>query len=61
MTYTIVDWEIDEAGKRRIRVDINGATVMFKYDTMPDDAQVQADAKRYEDFKNYIPPSETGE
>lgn len=61
MTYTIVDWEIDEAGKYRFRIDINGATVMFKYDTMPDDAQVQADAKDYADLKNYMPPLETGE
>lgn len=46
--YEIVDTEQDIAGKWRIRADIAGSTVMFKYDAMPDDDTIQADAARYE-------------
>ena len=47
MQYPIIDWEEDVAGKWRIRVDIDGQTVMFKFDQWPDDAEVQAEAERY--------------
>lgn len=46
--YEIVDKEQDVAGKWRVRVDIAGSTVMSKYDEMPDDEVVQADAARYD-------------
>ena len=46
--YPIVDEEIDEAGKYRVRVEIRGCTVMFKYDASPTIEQVEADAARYE-------------
>lgn len=46
--YTIIDWEQDIAGKWRVRVDIAGSTVMFKYDEQVDDATVYAEAERYE-------------
>lgn len=45
--YQIIDWEEDVAGKWRIRVDIDGQTVMFKFDEWPDDEVVQAEAARY--------------
>jgi hypothetical protein len=45
--YPIIDWEEDVAGKWRIRVGINGQTVMFKFDDWPDDDAVQAKAARY--------------
>lgn len=61
MIYPVIDWEIDEAGKYRFRVDIDGSTVMFKYDSLPDDQQVQDDAARYVELKNQISLSETGE
>lgn len=48
MKYPIVDWEVDMAGKYRVRLTINGSTVMFKYDDMPDDAVIQSDAERYD-------------
>lgn len=47
MTYPIIDWEEDVAGKWRIRVNIDGQTVMFKFDEWPDDDVVQAEATRY--------------
>jgi len=47
MTYPIIDWEQDVAGKWRIRVAIDGATVMFKFEDWPDDEVVQAEAARY--------------
>lgn len=46
--YKVIDWEEDVAGKWRFRVEIAGRTVMFKYDAMPDDEVVQADAAHYE-------------
>ena len=36
MQYPIIDWEEDVADKWRVRVDINGQTVMFKFDERPD-------------------------
>ena len=45
--YQIVDWEQDEAGKWRYRVNINGETVMFKWDAPVDDVVVQAEAAHY--------------
>ena len=45
--YQIIDWEQDEAGKWRYRVNINGETVMFKWDDPVDDVVVQAEAARY--------------
>jgi hypothetical protein len=47
MTYQIIDWEEDVAGKWRIRVGIDGQTVMFKFDERPNDEVVQAEAARY--------------
>lgn len=46
--YKVIDWEEDVAGKWRIRVDIAGQTVMFKFDEWPDDEVVQAEAARYD-------------
>lgn len=45
--YEVHDWEQDEAGKFRFRVLINGQSVMFKFQTMPTDEEVQAEAARY--------------
>jgi hypothetical protein len=47
MVHQIIDWEQDEAGKWRYRVSIDGQTVMFKFDDLVDDSQVQAEAARY--------------
>lgn len=46
--YKVIDWEEDVAGKWRIRVEIAGQTVMFKFDEWPDDEVVQAEAARYD-------------
>ena len=46
--YQVIDWEQDVAEKWRIRVDIAGQTVMFKFDEWPDDEVVQAEAARYD-------------
>lgn len=46
--YQVIDWEQDIAGKWRIRVDVAGQTVMFKFDQWPDDEAVQAEAARYD-------------
>lgn len=46
--YNIIDREQDVAGRHRIRVEIAGATVMFKFDKKPTNAQVQAEAARYD-------------
>jgi hypothetical protein len=46
--YKIIDWEQDVADKWRIRVEIAGNTVMFKFDEWPDDETVQAQAARYD-------------
>lgn len=48
MTYEIVDTEQDEAGKTRVRVVINGETVMFKFQQEPTEDEVQAEAARYD-------------
>ena len=45
--YPIVDWEVDEAGKYRVRLDIDGNSIMFKYDEMPSEEQLQRDANIY--------------
>ena len=46
--YQVIDWEQDVAGKWRVRVEIAGQTVMFKFDEWPDDEVVQAEAARYD-------------
>jgi hypothetical protein len=46
--YPIIDEEIDLAGKYRVRVEIRGSTVMFKYDFSPTVERVEEDAARYE-------------
>lgn len=46
--YEVIDSEIDEAGKTRVRVAINGQTVMFKFQSSPTDDDVQAEATRYD-------------
>lgn len=46
--YKVIDWEEDVAGKWRIRVEIAGQTVMFKFDEWPDDEVVQAEAARHD-------------
>lgn len=48
MTYSVIDTEIDEAGKFRVRVVINGQTVMLKFQEAPTDEEVQAEATRYD-------------
>ena len=46
--YEVIDEEIDEAGKTRVRVAINGETAMFKFQSDPTDEEVQAEAARYD-------------
>lgn len=46
--YEIIDREEDTAGKWRVRVSINGATVAFKFLVDPTDEEVQAQAARYD-------------
>lgn len=46
--YEIIDTEIDEAGKTRVRVNIGGDTVMFKFQSEPTDEEVQTEAARYD-------------
>ncbi len=46
--YEIINREQDVAGKWRIRVTINGESVMFKFQTDPADEEVQAQAARYD-------------
>jgi hypothetical protein len=46
--YEIIDREEDAAGKWRVRVAINGATVAFKFAADPTDEEVQAEAARYD-------------
>lgn len=46
--YDIIDKEVDEAEKARVRVAINGETVMFKFQSNPTDEEVQAEAARYD-------------
>lgn len=46
--YNIIDREQDVAGRHRIRVEIAGSTVMFKFDKKPTNAQVQAEAAKYD-------------
>lgn len=46
--YQVIDWEKDLADKWRVRVEIAGNTVMFKYSEWPDDKEVQADAAHYD-------------
>lgn len=46
--YEIINREQDVAGKWRIRVDINGESVMFKFQSDPTDEEVQAEAARYD-------------
>jgi len=45
--FSVIDWFRDDAGKWRIRVNIDGQTVMFKFEEWPDDEVVQAEAARY--------------
>ena len=46
--YEVIDTELDVAGKTRVRVAINGETVMFKFKSQPSDDEVQAEAARYD-------------
>ena len=46
--YEIIDREEDVAGKWRIRVNVNGQTVTFKFQGDPTDEEVQAEAARYD-------------
>ena len=46
--YEIIDREEDVAGKWRVRVAINGATVAFKFQGDPTDEEVQAQAARFD-------------
>ena len=48
MTYQVVDTETDEADKTRVRVAINGQTVMFKFQEEPTFDEVQTQAARYD-------------
>lgn len=45
--YQIIDREQDEAGKWRYRLNIDGKTVMFKWDALVTDEVVQAEVQRY--------------
>lgn len=46
--YQVIDWEQDEAGKWRVRVEVAGRTVTLKFNEWPDDEVVQAEAARYD-------------
>jgi hypothetical protein len=46
--YEIIDKEQDVADKWRIRVVVNGHTVMLKFQSDPTDEEVQAQAARYD-------------
>ena len=46
--YKIIDWEEDAADKWRIRVEIGGSTVAFKFEEWPDDEVLQNEAARYD-------------
>ena len=46
--YEIIDREEDTANKYRARVAINGQTVMFKFQEVVSDEEVQATAARYD-------------
>lgn len=46
--YQVIDWEQDEAGKWRIRVEVSGRTATLKFNEWPDDEVVQAEAARYD-------------
>ena len=46
--YQVIDWEQDEAGKWRVRVEVAGCTVTLKFNEWPDDEVVQAEAARYD-------------
>ena len=46
--YEIIDVEQDVANKYRVRVAINGQTVMFKFQEVVSDEEVQATAARYD-------------
>ena len=46
--YEVIDTELDMAGKTRVRIAINGETVMFKFQSDPTDEEVQAEAARYD-------------
>ena len=59
--YTIVDEEIDEAGKCRIRISIRGCTAMFKYDERPTLDQLAKDAARYEELSYPPEPVEVSD
>ena len=46
--YKVIDWEKDVADKWRIRVEIGGSTVAFKFEEWPDDEVLQSEAARYD-------------
>jgi hypothetical protein len=46
--YDTIDKELDVAGKTRVRVAINGESIMFKFQSDPTDEEVQAEAARYD-------------
>lgn len=58
LDYPMIDWEIDVAGKYRVRLDIDGSTVMFKYNEMPSEEQLQQDAAAYVKMITFVDPAE---
>lgn len=46
--YQVIDQGVDEADKTRVRVSINGQTVMFKFQEEPTYLEVQEAAARYD-------------
>ena len=45
--YEVIDQEIDEAGKFRVRVSIKEQVVMFKFQSEPISDEIQAEAEKY--------------
>lgn len=52
----IVDEEVDVAGRHRVRVNIDGSTVMFKYDEEPTVERLEEDVARYIYNRDNPPP-----
>ena len=45
--YTLIDKEVDEAGRVRVRVSVQGETLMFKFYEEPTVEEVQVEVERY--------------
>lgn len=45
--YTLIDKEVDEAGRVRVRVSVESETLMFKFYEEPTAEEVQIEVDRY--------------